>query len=43
MLYFWISVDLKILFLNNISKKIDYLISKFKMADGYHGNITLAN
>ena len=42
MLYSWISVDLK----NNIFKqnfqKIDYLISIFKMAVGYHGNITLA-
>ena len=43
MLYSWISVDLK----NNIFKqnfrKFDYLISIFKMAVGYHGNITLAN
>ena len=43
MLYSWISVDPK----NNIFKqnfrKFDYLISIFKMAVGYHGNITLAN
>ena len=43
MLYSWISVDLK----NNIFKqnfrKFDYLISIFKMAVSYHGNITLAN
>ena len=43
MLYSWISVDLK----NNIFKrnfrKFYYLISIFKMAVGYHGNIILAN
>ena len=42
MLYSWISMDLK----NNIFKrnfqKNDYLISIFKMALDYHGNITLA-
>ena len=43
MFYSRISVDLK----NSISKqnfrKFAYLISIFKMAVGYHGNITLAN
>ena len=41
MLYSWISVDPK----NNIFKqnfrKFDYLFSIFKIAVGYHGNITL--
>ena len=42
MLYSWISADPK----NTVSKqnfrKFDYLTSIFKMAVGYHGNITMA-
>ena len=43
MLYSWISVDLKNNIFKQNSRKFDYLISIFKMAVGYHGNITLAN
>ena len=41
MLYSWISVDLKNTIFN--FRKFDYLISIFKMAIGYHSNITSAN
>ena len=43
MLYSWISVDLKKNILKQNFRKFDYLISIFKMAVGYHGNITSAN
>ena len=43
MLYSWISVDFKNNILKQNFRKFDYLICIFKMAVGYHGNITLAN
>ena len=43
MLYSWISVDLKNIIFKQHFRKFAYLISIFKMAVGYHGNITLAN
>ena len=43
MLYSWISVDLKSTICKQNFWKFEYLISIFKMAVGYHGNITLAN
>ena len=43
MWYSWISVDLKNTILKQNYREFDYLISIFKMAVGYHGNITLAN
>ena len=43
MLYSWISVDLKNTIFYQKIWKFDYLISIFKMAVGYYGNITLAN
>ena len=43
MLYSWISYDLKNIIFKQNFRKFDYLISIFKMAVGYHGNILLAN
>ena len=43
MLYSWITVDLKNTIFKQNFRKFDYLISIFKMAIGYHGNITSAN
>ena len=43
MLYSWISVDVKNTIFKQYFRKFDYPISIFKMAVGYHGNITLAN
>ena len=43
MLYSWMSVDLKNTIFKQEFRKFDYLISIFKMAVGYNGNITLAN
>ena len=43
MLYSWISLDLKNIIFKQNCRKFDYLISIFKMAVGYHGNIILAN
>ena len=43
MLYSWISVNNKNTIFKQNYQKFDYLISIFKMAVGYHGNITLAN
>ena len=37
------SVDLKNTIFKQNNRKYDYLISIFKMAAGYHGNITLPN
>ena len=43
MLYFWISVDLKNTIFKQHFWKFHYLISIFKMAGDYYGNITLVN
>ena len=43
MLYSWISVDLKITIFKQNFRNFDKLISIFKMAIGYHGNVTSAN
>ena len=43
MLYSWICVDLKNAIFKQNFRKFDYLISIFKIAVGYHGNITLPN
>ena len=42
MLYSWIYVDIKNIIFKQNFWKFDYLISIFKIAVSYHGNITLA-